>query len=208
MDDDILLPDKITLMVDLFLRHPSTALVTSVRAPIDGAGTFMGLWEYGLPLHGLYNQFDGAAAGRIMLMKCINFLGEPSAVLFRRRDLTHHYWRAESRGYETISDCAMWLELLEHGDAAVFSRPLSLYRRHGGQEGQQPDAVVLSRIEWRRLIGEYWRRRIFLPRRRIIVQRWNSCRKSAKNPLSPCCPWWRRRCGASMRRGFRLSISS
>jgi len=85
MDDDILLPDKITLMVDLFLRHPSTALVTSVRGAIDGAGTFMGLWEYGLPLHGLYNQFDGAAAGRIMLMKCINFLGEPSAVLFRWR---------------------------------------------------------------------------------------------------------------------------
>lgn len=204
MDDDILLPDKITLMVDLFLRHPSTALVTSVRGAIDGAGTFMGLWEYGLPLHGLYNQFDGAAAGRIMLMKCINFLGEPSAVLFRRRDLTHHYWRAESRGYETISDCAMWLELLEHGDTAVFSRPLSLYRRHGGQEGQQPDAVVLSRIEWRRLIGEYWRRRIFLTEEADYRAALEFLQEECKESVEPLLPM----VAPALRREYETGIPS
>ena len=56
----------------------------------------------------------------------------------------------------------MWLELLEKGDAVIFSRPLSLFRQHDGQEGQQPDTIVLSRIEWRRLIEEYWRKRVFL----------------------------------------------
>lgn len=162
MDDDILLPDKITLMVDAFLSEPTATLVTSVRGVIDGDGTFLGQWEYAPPIHGTYGCFCGSFIGYMTIANCANFLGEPSAVLFRRRDLTHHYWRAESRGYLTISDCAMWLELLEKGDAVVFARPLSLFRMHGRREGAQPDTLVRSRIEWRNLIEEYWRRRVFL----------------------------------------------
>lgn len=162
MDDDILLPDKITLMVDAFLSEPTAALVTSVRGIIDGNGDFIGQWTDVPPVYDTYSVFPGADLGHAMLAFCSNFLGEPSAVLFRRRDLTHHYWRAESRGYQTISDCAMWLELLEKGDAVIFSRPLSLFRQHDGQEGQLPDTIVLSRIEWRRLIEDYWRKRVFL----------------------------------------------
>ena len=162
MDDDILLPDKITQMVDAFLSEPTAALVTSVRGIIDGNGAFLGMWKNAPPIHGVYGCFSGTAIGRAVLVELSSFLGEPSAVLFRRRDLTHHYWRAESRGYQTISDCVMWLELLEKGDAVIFSRPLSLFRQHDGQEGQQPDTIVLSRIEWRRLIEEYWRKRVFL----------------------------------------------
>lgn len=162
MDDDILLPDKITQMIDAFLCEPTAALVTSVRGVIDGDGGFLGLWQDAPPIHGTYECFRGEAVGHATLMDCANFLGEPSAVLFRRRDLTHHYWRAESRGYKTISDCAMWLELLEKGDVVIFARPMSLFRRHENQEGQQPDTIVLSRIEWRHLIEEYWRKRVFL----------------------------------------------
>ena len=162
MDDDILLPDKITLMVDAFLSEPTATLVTSVRGVIDGDGTFLGQWKDAPPIHGTYGCFRGSFIGYMTIANCANFLGEPSAVLFRRRDLTHHYWRAESRGYLTISDCAMWLELLEKGDAVVFARPLSLFRVHDRREGAQPDTLVRSRIEWRHLIEEYWHRRVFL----------------------------------------------
>ena len=162
MDDDILLPDKITLMVDAFLSEPTATLVTSVRGVIDGDGTFLGQWEDAPPIHGTYGCFRGSFIGYMTLANCTNFLGEPSAVLFRRRDLTHHYWRAESRGCLTISDCAMWLELLEKGDAVVFARPLSLFRVHDDQEGQNPESLVRCVIEWRNLIEEYWRRRVFL----------------------------------------------
>ena len=162
MDDDILLSDKITRMVDAFLSEPTATLVTSIRGVIDGDGAYLGQWQDAPPIRGRYGCFAGAAVGHIMLTNAASFLGEPSAVLFRRRDLTHHYWRAESRGYLAISDCAMWLELLEKGDAVIFARPLSLYRRHEGQEGVRADTLVLSRIEWRRLIEEYWRRRVFL----------------------------------------------
>ena len=162
MDDDILLPDKITRMMDAFLREPGITLVTSLRGVVDGDGNYLGLWQGNVPVHGMYECYCGAAVGRATLMDRANFLGEPSAVLFRRDDLKHHYWRAEVRGYQTISDCAMWLELMERGDAVIFARPFSLYRRHEGQEGVQADVIVRSRVEWRRLIEEYWRKRIFI----------------------------------------------
>ena len=162
MDDDILLPDKITRMMDAFLREPGITLVTSLRGVVDGDGNYLGLWQGNVPVHGTYECYPGAAVGRATLMDRANFLGEPSAVLFRRDDLKHHYWRAEARGYQTISDCAMWLELMEHGDAVIFARPLSLYRRHEEQEGAQADVIVRSRVEWRRLVEEYWHRRIFI----------------------------------------------
>ena len=161
MDDDILLPDKITLMVDAFLSEPTATLVTSIRGVIDGEGRYLGQWQ-APPIYGRYGCFAGAVIGHSTLRNMANFLGEPSAVLFRWCDLVHHYWRAQARGYLTISDCVMWLELLEKGDAVIFARPLSLYRRHEGQEGVRADTLVLSRIEWRRLIEEYWRRRVFL----------------------------------------------
>ena len=91
-----------------------------------------------------------------------NFIGEPSAVLFRRQDLQNHYWGADCRGYKTISDVAMWLELLSKGDLLVFREPLSYYRRHAGQEGQQPEVVLLSRMEWSRLLDEYMAQEIYL----------------------------------------------
>ena len=162
MDDDILLPDKITLMVDAFLSEPTATLVTSVRGVIDGDGAYLGQWENAPPIHGTYGCYSGAAIGRGTLMNHDNFFGEPSAVLFRRRDLVHHYWHAEARGWQVLSNCAMWLELLEKGDVVIFARPLSLFRTHGGQEGQNPETLVRAEIEWRQLIGEYWRKRVFL----------------------------------------------
>ena len=188
MDDDILLPDKITLMVDAFLSEPTATLVTSVRGVIDGEGRYLGQWKGLPPICGTYGCFSGATIGHAMLMELGNFLGEPSAVLFRRCDLVHHYWRAQARGYLTISDCVMWLELLEKGDAVIFARPLSLFRMHGGQEGRQADSVVRGILEWWRLVDDYWHRRIFLTQEEDYRFVLNDMRLSAKKTVDPLLP--------------------
>lgn len=164
MDDDILLDGKIEKMMRAFRENPEARLVTSRRAVIDGAGRLQpNPYAAGVPeSEAEYSVFAGEAVGRQMLLGWRNFLGEPSAVLFRRADLKHHYWHAESRGYRTISDVAMWLELLEHGDCVFFQKPLSCYRRHEAQEGQQAEVILLSRLEWLRLIEECYARRIYL----------------------------------------------
>ena len=164
MDDDILLDGKIEKMMQAFRKNPAAKLVTSRRAVIDGEGRLQpNPYAAGVPeSEAEYSVFDGEIVGRETLLGWRNFLGEPSAVLFQRADLKHHYWRAESRGYKTISDVAMWLELLESGDCVFFQKPLSCYRRHEAQEGQQAAVILLSRLEWLRLIGEYFERRVYL----------------------------------------------
>lgn len=162
MDDDILAPEKIAKMVEVFQCESGISMVTSRCDMVDEQGIVIGKNAQDLKIDGPYMIALGKEAGRIMLAQMSNYLGESSAVLFRHQDLRHHYWQAESRGFLAISDVAMWLELLEQGDCVIFKDPLSYYRRHAGQEGQQADVILLSRIEWLRLGEEYYKRQVFL----------------------------------------------
>lgn len=157
MDDDILKPEKLTKMMSVFKQYPNVTLVTSLRDIIDENGESWGQWHE-LDIDEEYQVFPGEIIWSSTIKKWVNYIGEPSATLFRRKDLTNHYWRAESRGYKTISDVAMWLELVEKGDCAIFKDPLSSYRRHGGQEGQLMDVILLSRLEWFSLITDGYNR--------------------------------------------------
>ncbi|MBR1553357.1 MAG: glycosyltransferase family 2 protein [Schwartzia sp.] len=165
MDDDILAPDKLQRMMNVFLAHPNLTLVTSQRGMIDGEGNEIGIYCPVEGLEGEYQIYSGEKAGRTLFFSVCNYIGEPSAVLFRRRDLVHHYWRADSRGYVTLSDVAMWLELLEKGDFAIFTESLSWYRNHGGQEGKNPDVVLNAFLEWESLITEHFERKAYLKTR-------------------------------------------
>ncbi len=162
MDDDILHPEKLRRMVECFQREPRVALATSRRGVIDEKGNLLSQLSTELEIPGEYRVFPGGELGRRMLRDMRNYVGEPSAALFRRRDLLHHYWRAEAKGYRRISDVAMWLELMERGDCAIFRDPLSYYRCHGEQEGRQKDVILQSRVEWFRLASEYHRGGCFL----------------------------------------------
>lgn len=161
MDDDLLYPGKISQMAAVLRSRPDVSLVTSNRQFIDEAGRKVpqrgSVRDVPDPCGFIY----GAELGRTMLVDVQNYIGEPSAVLFRRDDLQHHYWCADCRGYTVISDVAMWLELLEKGSCVIFRQPLSAYRRHTGQEGQQAKVLLLSRLEWLQLGEEYYAKQIF-----------------------------------------------
>lgn len=162
MDDDMLAPQKISRMVMCFRQQPQVTLVTSRRQCIDAEGRLLSQAAGGININGEYGLFDGNDVGYATLMDCGNFIGEPSAVLFRRKDLKHHYWRADCRGYLVISDVVMWLELMEKGSMAMFRDPLSYCRIHPHQEGKQIDVMLLGFTEWFRLLTEYRRRNVFL----------------------------------------------
>lgn len=173
MDDDLLAPNKLSIMVQVLRDNPEITLVTSRRNFIDGDDNII-KQEIMPDIKDEYAAYSGKALGRAILLDEHNFIGEPSAVLFRRNDLKHHYWRANCKGLLTISDVAMWLELLEKGDCVIFRDPLSSYRRHGQQEGQQPDVVLLSRMEWVKLIEEYNEKKIFLSTEKDYVDALNN----------------------------------
>jgi hypothetical protein len=162
MDDDLIDKDKISIMMRAFLENPNVTLTSSERRLIDGTGRVI---EEAL------NKFtdvsrvaDGRKIGKITLLGIINFLGEPSTVLFRKSDLKHNYYDSACRGYQTISDVVMCLELLEKGDVAYIARPLSSFRQHDGQEQHNVNSILNSRNEWLRLICEYYSRDVFIGR--------------------------------------------
>jgi glycosyltransferase involved in cell wall biosynthesis len=158
MDDDVLEPDKIARMVQCFLDNPTITLATSNRRWIDEKGMTIKMslqFDFGEKID--YAIVSGKKMGRSMLLNISNKIGEPSAALFRRSDLENHYWQADCRGYVRISDVVMWLELLQKGDCACFQPPLSAYRRHDdGQDGQQVDVIIESRLEWMKLLKEQY----------------------------------------------------
>lgn len=163
MDDDLLEPDKLARMAPVLRDNLHVSLVTSQRGFIDLQGNRLpGMENMLIQGDAPWMCFVKEDVGREMLTGICNFVGEPTAVLFRRRDLQNHYWRADCRGYKAISDVAMWLELMEKGDLVVFREPLSYYRRHSGQEGQEPEVILLSRLEWLRLLQEYRQRGVFI----------------------------------------------
>lgn len=163
MDDDIILPNKLSYMVRCFKQEKKVKLVTSRRGVIDGDGNYIGQMGTELVIDGLYGVYKGKELGNVILEDFKNPIGEVSAVLFRWRDLKNHYFNANSRGYRMIADVAMWLELMEAGgECAVFRDPLSLYRRHKGQVSNNRNNILLSRLEWFSLGSEYYSRRIFL----------------------------------------------
>lgn len=158
MDDDLLAPRKLTCMAAVLRKEPGISLVTSQRAFIDADGKVTGqesFWQDAFEAQDTWRVFSGPQVAKLLLTQAANPIGEPSAVLFRRSDLEDPYFHADYEGYVTISDVAMWCALLEKGDLGVFREPMSSYRRHGAQEGQQPDTLVLSRIEWFQLNTAY-----------------------------------------------------
>ena len=170
MDDDILAPHKIAAMMDIFEQNKGITLVSSERGIIDGNGKYLGKVMHLPAVKEPCSRFAGADIGKVTLLDSSNIIGEPSAALFRRKDLEHHYWRADSRGYLAISDVAMWCELFEKGDCVIFFEPLSFYRRHAGQEGQEVDVVFLAMCEWYRLITDYYERKVFLTEEKEYIQ--------------------------------------
>ncbi len=181
MDDDILHKDKLSMMVSVMMLNPHITLTSSQRGFIDENDNFIEPMRETLIRDDIIGRgYKGNAIGNYMLKEISNLIGEPSAALFRRSDLAHHYWQADCRGYKTISDVVMWLELLEKGDLFLFKEPLSYYRCHSQQEGKQPEVILLSRVEWLKLLQECYERNVFISRDDYIY----GLHKLRKNYLS------------------------
>jgi GT2 family glycosyltransferase len=77
----------------------------------------------------------------------INFIGEPSTVLFRRLDLQEkfpHISSLNTRLITSVNDLALFSNLLEVGDLVFLEEPLSQFRMHGSQTQKQGSGAVLG----------------------------------------------------------------
>lgn len=150
-DDDVLAPECVATLLGAFLNVPDLVLATSHRWRINTSSQVIG----DMPATRLaVNRdlvIDGVTLANALIMHGLNFIGEPSTAMFRRRDFekrphldaerTFHFNGEESLG---AIDFAMWSRLLVQGNAAFFRKRLSRFRIHDAQAQAQPDVVVLS----------------------------------------------------------------
>jgi GT2 family glycosyltransferase len=148
-DDDILEPNCVERMVDYFIQFPNITLATSHRQVIDKNGSHL---PDILPTKRIVPEtaiLEGRSLANFILQTGVNFIGEPTTVLFRKADAIDikpnflSFGGFEARG---IGDIGLFLNLLSKGDAIYITDTLSYFRLHKNQ-AQRQDWVIKAGID-------------------------------------------------------------
>ena len=170
MDDDIFHKDKIKKMANYCIEYENVSLVTSYRKVIDVNGNELEDIE---PTKMLINDtsiLNGSKLSEMILLKMANIIGEPTTVLFRKKNiLLNGFGKYSSKQYTTIIDVATWINLLQNGDAVYIAEPLSYFRIHAGQNENKPELILKGIIEWFSLINSYCENNTLSKYKQIII---------------------------------------
>lgn len=157
-DDDRLLPGCVAVLANFLKLNPAVTLATSRRFVIDGQGDRQPDLGVTLPLSYVTAFVPGEELGNFVLMNMMNLIGEPTTVMFRRRDLAleqGQLFRWGGEDYHCLADMSLWLRLLARGAAFYCAEGLSEYRMHPAQEqsgtiaGRMDCVLERRRIAWR-----------------------------------------------------------
>nr|AAK15339.1 flagellar glycosyl transferase [Pseudomonas aeruginosa] len=169
-DDDVLLPECVETLVGAMEREPNVVLASSRRLRID---------EEGQPLPDILATcfpfagdvlIDGRELVSFLADHTINFIGEPSCLMARRDALLQICERLmmlNGRAIDWIGDLAMCAQLLQRGDLAFLSRPLTRFRvsrqqfsqigrdQPGiGEQGHADFRLAIRELGWYRQAGD------------------------------------------------------
>lgn len=189
-DDDLLRPQCLTALAAALDYDPRVALATSRRRVIDAAGAAVSGHLASTPIAHVSCLVPGRELGNFSLVNSMNFIGEPTTAMFRKRDLAPEggIFTWEGRSYHCLADLALWLRLLARGDAFYQAAVLSDYRVHAGQE-QETEAMGVACIVERAELADQARRHGFLAdaalhraalgRVRALAQQWLAAHPAA-----------------------------
>lgn len=151
MDDDVFHKEKIAKMIYFYNEFDNITLVTSYRQTINESGDFLPpLWATAR----VYQEtriLDGKLLANFALTRCLNVIGEPTTVLFRKKDLNEPFGVYKGKQYSLINDLATWLSLLSKGKAVYIPEALSYFRIHPNQNSNKME-LQKKGSEWLNII--------------------------------------------------------
>lgn len=156
MDDDIFTLNKIERMMDVFMKYPTVTLVTSYRKIIDKDGNILPDRTFNMPSSDVDTFVNSESAARSIILNCANWIGEPTTVLFRKKDSDGFFrgWTGQEK--YLINDYPLWLRLLEHGDMFYIAEPLSFFREHETNDTHNPVTHVRGCMSFAFIIQHAW----------------------------------------------------
>ncbi|NBD27308.1 glycosyltransferase family 2 protein [Paenibacillus glycinis] len=150
MDDDAFHREKLEKMVYFYRAFDDIKLVTSYRQTIDETGTTIPPLQATVRLYGETRIMDGKLMANAALERCLNVIGEPTTVLFKKADLPERFGVYQGKQYSLLNDLAAWLNLLSRGRAVYVPEALSYFRLHPNQNNQKLGYTAFS--EWLELM--------------------------------------------------------
>lgn len=152
MDDDLFSETKIEKMMGCFLNHKDLTLVTSSKRIINAEGKLIIRFPSGELFFNEDFIIEGKLLGDQALKRCLNVIGEPTTVLFKKEYLEGPFGLYRGRIYTYLNDLATWIHIMSKGKAAFIKEELSSFRVHSGQNQKKPEFMILAIKEWFRLL--------------------------------------------------------
>ncbi|NSL52674.1 glycosyltransferase family 2 protein [Calidifontibacillus erzurumensis] len=177
MDDDLFHREKIEKMIYFFNEFDNITLVTSYRQTINEKGDYINPIRATMRLFKETRILDGKNLGNIVLTQCLNVIGEPTTVLFRKKDLTEPFGVYKGKQFSLINDVASWLSLLSKGKAVYIPEALSFFRLHPNQNNnklgiqsfsQWLDIIITSREDGFLETNDLYKTALLTYRNRVI----------------------------------------
>ena len=165
MDDDIFLPRKIELMMEVYRNNPDVSIVTSLRYTINDEGKVTG--NYGA-LANENSKHSGESVMKLLFHTYHNYVGEPTTVLIKKKFLRDNdlCWSNDEPGFFSIVDMSTWFQLLTKGNLFWINEPLSAYRLHDNagdaNAGYSIKTMLDQSIGWAKEITRCWNKKIVL----------------------------------------------
>lgn len=124
--DDLLYPTCVEELVKTAQMNKSASLITCKRVIIDQNGKKISTLQYASK-----NTVDNGLTHAHWILTTLieNLIGEPTAVLFRKRDVKKA-GRFDDDLHNFV-DFEYWIRLLAHGDLVYMNKPLCAFRAHG-----------------------------------------------------------------------------
>ncbi|SHI38730.1 glycosyltransferase [Lutispora thermophila] len=152
--DDIFHVTKIEKMMRYFLSRDDVSLVTSHRQLIDENGEYLPDDNSTRRIVDKDSIINGNELCLLCLDKLINFIGEPTTVLFKKSLLEDGFGYYNNNYYMNIADMVTWFSLLEKGKVAYMCESLSFFRQHSNQNSQNLEVFYTGINEWKKIIDD------------------------------------------------------
>ncbi|SHH28014.1 glycosyltransferase [Clostridium grantii] len=150
MDDDVFELTKIEKMMKYFISdvNEEIKLITSHRQMINEHGEKLSCVGVTEKLFDEDTLLDGIIFGNFVLINNYNCIGEPTTVLFRKKDLKEPFGTFNKRKYGCNVDMATWLNLLAKGKMVYIAETLSYFRIHPNQQLNSDKMILLGNQDY------------------------------------------------------------
>lgn len=170
LHDDIYNPNKLDKMMNYFFYDDTLSLITSYRHFIDKDGSsipdnFINECQYPQD-----TRISGEEAGRKLLLSNLNYIGELTTAIFKRKGITDSSFDYGKYKIYCLFDISLWLNLLKKGNIMYISEPLSNFRIHDEQNTCDDELIVWAPIDLFNMIISSYENKIFIKDKKELLE--------------------------------------